>query len=169
MKLLDEHERAEAVRLAAELHAYADDVITRQVDADDLKDAAESALNRGDIDTLRVYSKCISNSFFDVFVTDSHIRTLRKHGYTNLASFYTDRTDQIAHEVLSSLLESSENSHQRLSADIYDRVPAYAMANPDLVPLILSFISSRRATNYDEVVALVEQSRMSPAVSGGAL
>jgi hypothetical protein len=169
MNSLNKEEKDEANRLARELYVHADDVMTRSVDASDLKFAVDCALDRNDLDSLRVYRTCVSNILFDVFITDSHIKSLRKNGYPQVAGFYTDQTDQIAQEIIHALLDANRANSKSCPTDTYERLSAYGMANPHLVPLIQNFIVSRGGASYEEIVSLVEQSRMSPAVSEGAL
>ena len=167
MQFLTEAERKELKRIASELHNYADHVIGREIDADDLKFAVDCAVSRNDLDLLRVYDKCAYSLTFDVYITDHHVNVLRKNGYATVAGFYDTKTEEIALEVTAALV--NEESHGAISLTNRDSLCAYAMANSHLAPLIQKLITERHIFEYEEIVSLIEQSQNAVALSDGAL
>ena len=167
MQALTKEEQSELKRISRELNHYADHVIGREIDADDLKFAVGCAVSSNDLDLLRVYDKRAYSLDFDVYLTDHHVNVLRKNGYATVAGFYDAKTEEIAAKVTAALVD--EKSYGAISLENRDLLCAYAMANPRLAPVVLSFITDRHVAQYDEIVSLIEQSQDAVALSDGVL
>jgi len=165
---LSVEELDEAKRILTELRIYAEQHIRRQLDADDLEEAASSAYSSNDLELLRAYRCSVSSDFFDVFIVNKNVRTLREYGYTPISDYFTKDTEAVSQNILSALADGMSTRRNIFANNNADKICAYAMAHPDKAPALENFIRERKMTSFEELMALM-QDDVKPSLVDGVL